>query len=157
MATPTATGTASVASPTTPTTAFDGQSTTTSRTPMTTAFSMPSGCPDFNGAYLESWINGPPDVPANIVFRLQLSEAFRPSCWPSQEFHATYSPGVCPAGWTYYSIIPATTDSTTTMFTPSASDATPYPVVFQDADQMTAYCCPRCVRRSSHAFEKRFV
>ncbi|KAJ6787492.1 hypothetical protein PWT90_08914 [Aphanocladium album] len=144
MATPTATGAASPGEPTTSTTASDAQNAIAA---MTTAFSMPSGCPDFNGAYMEVWgANNPPELlPPDTMFRLRLSEAFRPSCWPSEAFHATYSPGVCPTGWTYYSIIPATGNYTTSIYTPTGDGSaanTPYPVVWQSPNEMSALCCP---------------
>ncbi|EGX91968.1 hypothetical protein CCM_06128 [Cordyceps militaris CM01] len=107
--------------------------------PMTTPFSMSPGCFDI------VWAGGSEENGANqSVPQLtqNLDNVYHDSCWPDGEFHASYSPAVCPSGWTYYSILAGDPTETILQWT-SSTGASTSSIVTSYTSQISALCCPR--------------
>ncbi|EJP70413.1 uncharacterized protein BBA_00043 [Beauveria bassiana ARSEF 2860] len=130
-----ATTTATIASP-------GGDATTDFVVPMTTPFSMPPGCLDFDGAAMYTQLQHYDSSDQNVTHLTRnFYEMDTQSCWPSGVYNATYSPAVCPSGWTYYSIMPGDYDEPVTV-TESPSDASTAYATTSYTNQISAVCCP---------------
>ncbi|KAM3506076.1 hypothetical protein MY10362_002575 [Beauveria mimosiformis] len=131
---------------TTATTASPGSDATANVVvPMTTPFSMPPDCLDFDGAAMYTQLQHY-DSSDQVVTHLtrNLYEINTQSCWPSGVYNATYSPAVCPSGWTYYSIMPGDYDELVTVtVTDSPSGASTAYQTTSYTNQISAVCCPR--------------
>ncbi|KAM3550184.1 hypothetical protein MY1884_008377 [Beauveria asiatica] len=136
------TSTTALATTTTATTASPGSDATADDVvPMTTPFSMPPDCLDFDGAAMYTQLQhyGSSDQQVTHLTR-NLHEIDTQSCWPSGVYNATYSPAVCPSGWTYYSIMPGDYNELITV-TVTDSPSGPYQTTSYTY-QISAVCCP---------------
>lgn len=122
-------------------TTSDGADTTGTLVAMTTPISIHSDCLNFDGATLDAY-RANYGAPNTIQLTQEIRDMDGPSCWPDGAFQGSYSPAVCPAGWTYYSIMAGDFTETSTVTT-STSGALSSTAITYYTNQLSAYCCPR--------------
>lgn len=123
------------------TTIFNGGQTPEPSFAMTTPFSMPRDCLDFDGAAMEVFRNDQNGQDTTHLTQ-NLDEITRPECWPFGDYQETYSPAVCPSGWTYYSVVGGDYTETVTEITSHPGASSAHTSTYY-TNQLSAYCCPR--------------
>ncbi|KAM3512961.1 hypothetical protein MY11210_003361 [Beauveria gryllotalpidicola] len=138
----TASATTSVTTAAATTASPGGDATADVVVPMTTPFSMPPDCLDFDGAAMFTHLHHYDSSDQDVTHLTRnLYEIDTRSCWPSGVYNATYSPAVCPSGWTYYSIMPGDCSELVTV-TNSPSGASSAYTASSYTNQLSAVCCP---------------
>ncbi|OAQ98650.1 hypothetical protein LLEC1_06417 [Akanthomyces lecanii] len=132
----------------TTTTAPNGGDTTRTLVAMTTPFSIRPDCIDFDGA--EVGITVAYGAPNTTQLTQNLSDMDRSSCWPSGKYSGTYSPAVCPIGWTYYSIMGG--DYTDTVLQTTSSPGAPSSTTVVVYDKIRYDDSPRSNRLATGVF-----
>ncbi|KAJ4163517.1 hypothetical protein LMH87_005239 [Akanthomyces muscarius] len=121
-------------------TASDGGEATGTLVAMTTPFSIPPDCLGFDGAVMDVY-RAYYGAPNTTQLTQNIRDMDSSSCWPSGAYRGTYSPAVCPTGWTYYSIMAGDfTEAVTVTTSPSGAPLSTTMTYY--TNQLSAYCCP---------------